>query len=275
VVSSPQETVIEAGKTERHYWRDLWAYRELLLFLAWRDILVRYKQTAIGIAWSVIRPVLTMAVFTVIFGRIANLPSEGVPYPVLVFAAMLPWYFFATAVSEGSNSLVQNANIVSKVYFPRIIIPVSTIAVSLVDFLISLALFAGLMVWYDVLPTMRVLALPAFLLLVLVVSTGLTLWLAALNVRYRDFRYVVPFLVQVGLFLSPVGFSSAVVPDAWRLVYALNPMVGVIEGFRWCLINDYQLDGGELALGVGISLLILTSGFAYFRRTERSMADVI
>jgi lipopolysaccharide transport system permease protein len=275
VASSPLQTIIEAGKTERHYWLDLWTYRELLLFLAWRDILVRYKQTAIGIAWSVIRPVLTMAVFTVVFGRIASLPSEGVPYPVLVFAAMLPWYFFATAVSEGSNSLVQNANIVSKVYFPRIIIPISTIAVSLVDFLISLALFAGLMVWYDVLPTVRVLALPAFLLLVLIVSAGLTLWLAALNVRYRDFRYVVPFLVQIGLFLSPVGFSSAVVPDAWRLVYALNPMVGVIEGFRWCLINDYRLDGGELALGTGISLLILASGFAYFRRTERSMADII
>jgi len=275
VASSPQEIVIEAGRTERHYWRDLWAYRELLLFLAWRDILVRYKQTAIGIAWSVIRPVLTMAVFTVVFGRIANLPSEGVPYPVLVFAAMLPWYFFATAVSEGSNSLVQNANIVSKVYFPRLIIPVSTIAVSLVDFLISLVLLAGLMVWYQVLPTAKVFALPAFLLLVLVVTTGLTLWLAALNVRYRDFRYVVPFLIQVGLFLSPVGFSSAVVPDAWRLAYALNPMVGVIEGFRWCLIDGYRLDAGALALGTGISLLILATGLAYFRRTERSFADVI
>jgi lipopolysaccharide transport system permease protein len=275
MVSSPQEIVIEAGRTERHYWRDLWAYRELLLFLAWRDILVRYKQTVIGIAWSVIRPVVTMVVFTVVFGRIANLPSEGVPYPVLVFAAMLPWYFFATALSEGSNSLVQNANIVSKVYFPRLIIPVSTIAVSLVDFLISLALLAGLMVWYQALPSARVLALPAFLLLVLVVTTGLTLWLAALNVRYRDFRYVVPFLIQVGLFLSPVGFSSAIVPDAWRLAYALNPMVGVIEGFRWCLIDGYRLDAGSLALGTGISVLILATGLDYFRRTERSFADVI
>ena len=275
MVSNPQEIVIEAGRTERHYWRDLWAYRELLLFLAWRDILVRYKQTVIGIAWSVIRPVLTMVVFTVVFGRIANLPSEGVPYPLLVFAAMLPWYFFATALSEGSNSLVQNANIVSKVYFPRLIIPVSTIAVSLVDFLISLVLLAGLMVWYQALPSARVLALPAFLLLVLVVTTGLTLWLAALNVRYRDFRYVVPFLIQVGLFLSPVGFSSAVVPDAWRLVYALNPMVGVIEGFRWCLIDGYRLDAGSLALGTGISVLILATGLDYFRRTERSFADVI
>ena len=275
MVSSPQEIVIEAGRTERHYWRDLWAYRELLLFLAWRDILVRYKQTVIGIAWSVIRPVLTMVVFTVVFGRIANLPSEGVPYPLLVFAAMLPWYFFATALSEGSNSLVQNANIVSKVYFPRLIIPVSTIAVSLVDFLISLALLAGLMVWYQALPSARVLALPAFLLLVLVVTTGLTLWLAALNVRYRDFRYVVPFLIQVGLFLSPVGFSSAIVPDAWRLAYALNPMVGVIEGFRWCLLEGYPLDAGAVALGAGVALMLLASGLAYFRKTERSFADVI
>lgn len=275
MASSPHEIVIEAGRTGRHYWRDLWAYRELLLFLAWRDILVRYKQTAIGIAWSVIRPVLTMAVFTVVFGRIANLPSEGVPYPVLVFAGMLPWYFFATAVTEGSNSLVQSANMISKVYFPQLIVPVSTIAVSLVDFLISLVLLAGLMVWYEVIPSAMVFALPAFLLLVLVVTTGLTLWFAALNVRYRDFRYIVPFLMQVGLFLSPVGFSSAVVPEAWRLVYALNPMVGVIEGFRWCLIDGYRLDAGALALGAAISLLILGSGLAYFRRTERSFADVI
>jgi len=214
-------------------------------------------------------------VFTVVFGRIANLPSEGVPYPVLVFAAMLPWYFFATAVSEGSNSLVQNANIVSRVYFPRLIVPISTIAVSLVDFLISLVLLAGLMVWYQVIPSAKVLALPAFLLLVLVVTAGMTLWLAALNVRYRDFRYIVPFLVQVGLFLSPVGFSSEVVPEAWRLAYALNPMVGVIEGFRWCLIDGYRLDAGALVLCTGISLLILASGLAYFRGTERSFADVI
>jgi lipopolysaccharide transport system permease protein len=275
MATSPHQIVIEAGRTERHYWRDLWVHRELFLFLAWRDILVRYKQTVIGIAWSVIRPVITMAVFTVVFGRIANLPSEAAPYPVLVFAGMLPWYFFATAVTEGSNSLVQSANMISKVYFPRLIVPVSTIAVSLVDFLISLVLLAGLMAWYEVTPSAKVFALPAFLLLVLAVTTGLTLWFAALNVRYRDFRYVVPFLVQVGLFLSPVGFSGAVVPDAWRLVYALNPMVGVIEGFRWCLIGDYRLDAGALALGTAISLLILVSGLSYFRRTERSFADVI
>ena len=275
MASSARETVIEAGGTERRYWLTLWAFRELLLFLAWRDILVRYKQTAIGIAWSVIRPALTMAVFTVVFGRIANLPSGGVPYPVLVFAAMLPWYFFATAVTEGSNSVVQNANLVSKVYFPRLVIPASTIGVSFVDFLISLLLLAGLMAWYQVIPSARILALPIFLLLLLVVTGGLTLWLSALNVRYRDFRYVVPFVVQVGLFLSPVGFSSAVVPESWRLVYAVNPMVGVIEGFRWCLLEGYPLDAGAVALGAGVALAVLVSGFVYFRRTERSFADVI
>jgi lipopolysaccharide transport system permease protein len=267
--------VIEAGRTERHYWRDLWAYRELFLFLAWRDILVRYKQTAIGVVWSVIRPVLTMAVFTAVFGRIARLPSEGTPYPVLVFAAMVPWYFFATAVTEGSNSLIQNANLVSKVYFPRLIVPGSAVAVSLVDFFISLLLLVALMVWYSVAPSPRVLLLPAFLALLLVVSVGLTLWLAALNVRYRDFRYVVPFMIQVGLFLSPVGFSSTVVPETWRLLYAFNPMVGVIEGFRWCLLDNYPLDATALALGTLISAAILGSGVAYFRRVERSLADVI
>ena len=272
---SQQEIVIEAGRAERNYWRDIWQYRELFLFLAWRDILVRYKQTVIGIAWSLIRPVLTMIVFTVVFGRIAKLPSEGVPYPILVFAAMLPWYFFSTAVTEGSNSLLQNANIVSKVYFPRLIVPISVMAVSLVDFLISLLLLAALMAWYQVVPSPRILVLPAFLGLVVMLTLGLTLWLAALNVRYRDFRYVVPFLMQVGLFLSPVGFSGAVVPEGWRLLYSLNPMVGVIEGFRWCLLAGYDLDMKALWLGVVTSLVILGTGVAYFRRTEHSIADVI
>jgi homopolymeric O-antigen transport system permease protein len=275
MANSAKETVIEAGGSERRYWLGLWAYRELFMFLAWRDILVRYKQTAIGIAWSLIRPALTMAVFTVVFGRIANLPSDGVPYPVLVFAAMLPWYFFATGITEGSNSVVQNANLVSKVYFPRLVIPASAIAVSFVDFLISLLLLAGLMAWYQVAPSARILALPAFLILLLVATGGLTLWFSALNVRYRDFRYVVPFLVQVGLFLSPVGFSSAVVPESWRLVYAVNPMVGVIEGFRWCLLEGYSLDARAVALGAGVALALLASGLAYFRSTERTFADVI
>ena len=267
--------VIEAGRAERHYWRDLWTYRELFLFLAWRDILVRYKQTVIGIAWSLIRPVITMIVFTVVFGRIAMLPSEGVPYPILVVAAMLPWYFFSTAVTEGSNSLIQNANVVSKVYFPRLIVPISAVAVSLVDFVISLLLLAVLMAWYQIMPSARVLFLPVFLGLVVILTVGLTLWLAALNVRYRDFRYVVPFLMQVGLFLSPVGFSGVVVSEGWRAVYSLNPMVGIIEGFRWCLLPGYDLDMRAVWFGALISFLILGAGINYFRRTERSIADVI
>jgi|SRR6185295_15705682 lipopolysaccharide transport system permease protein len=275
MASSQREMVIEAGRAERHYWRDLWTYRELFLFLAWRDILVRYKQTAIGIAWSLIRPVITMLVFTVVFGRIAMLPSEGVPYPVLVVAAMLPWYFFSTAVTEGSNSLIQNANVVSKVYFPRLIVPISAVAVSLVDFVISLLLLAVLMAWYQIMPSARVLFLPVFLGLVVILTVGLTLWLAALNVRYRDFRYVVPFLMQVGLFLSPVGFSGVVVSEGWRAVYSLNPMVGIIEGFRWCLLPGYDLDMRAVWFGALISFLILGAGINYFRRTERSIADVI
>lgn len=270
-----KELLIEAGSTEQNYWRSLWAYRELFFFLAWRDILVRYKQTAVGIAWAVIRPVLTMMVFTVVFGRIAQLPSESAPYPVLVFAAMLPWYFFATTVVEGSGSVVQNANMVSKVYFPRLLIPASTLGVGLVDFLISLVLLGAMMAWYGVALTGKALALPAFLLLAGITSGGLMLWFSALNVRYRDFRYVIPFLVQIGLFLSPVGFSSSVVPAAWRTVYALNPMVAVIEGFRWCLIDGYPLFSREVAVGAAVALTILVTGMAYFRSTERSFADVI
>jgi len=273
--TEPFELVIEAGRAERHYWRDLWRFRELLAFLAWRDILVRYKQTVIGVAWSVIRPVLTMVVFTIVFGRIAKLPSDGVPYPVLVFAGMLPWYFFSSAVSEGSNSLIENANIISKVYFPRLIIPIGAVAVSLVDLLISLVLLAILMAWYGVLPTSRVVLLPAFLLLAFAATIGLALWFAALNVRYRDFRYVVPFLLQFGLFISPVGFSTNALPESWRLFYALNPMVGVIEGFRWCLLPDHRLGLAAPALSALVSGLTLWSGVAYFRRTERSFADVI
>jgi lipopolysaccharide transport system permease protein len=268
--------VIEAGRTERHYWRDLWGYRELFFFLAWRDILVRYKQAVIGIAWSVIRPLVTMAIFTVVFGKLAKLPSGGVPYPILVFAAMLPWQFFSTAVLEGSNSLIQNSNIIAKVYFPRIIVPVSIVMVSLVDFLISLVLLFALMVWYQWWPDWRIVALPLFLLLGMAASVGLILWLSALNVRYRDFRYVVPFMIHVGLFLSPVGFSSAIVPEQWRLLYALNPMVGVIDGFRWALLSgEATIYWPSVWLSAFVSAAILASGVRYFRRTERTFADVI
>src|SRR2546423_7461306 len=231
------EIIIEAGRTEGQYWRDLFRYRELFYFLAWRDVLVRYKQTVIGVLWAVIRPFLTMLVFVFIFGRIAKLPSDGVPYPVMVFAAMLPWQLFASSLSEGSNSLITNANLISKVYFPRLIVPASAVIVSFVDFAISLGLLGLLMIWYQVWPGIYLLSLPLFTILALLTSAGAGLWLAALNVEYRDFRYVVPFIVQFGLYLSPVGFSSSIVPERWRLFYSLNPMVGVIDGFRWAISN--------------------------------------
>lgn len=268
--------IIEAGRTERHYWLDLWRYRELFYFLAWRDILVRYKQTVVGIAWALIRPFLTMIVFTVVFGKLAKLPSAGVPYPILVFAAMLPWQFFSNALSEASNSLVGNANLISKVYFPRLIIPASAVITSFVDFLISAVILVGLMVWYGFVPGWRILSLPVFITVAFAAAMGTGLWLTALNVRYRDFRYVVPFIVQVGLYISPVGFSSAIVPDKWRMIYSLNPMVGVIDGFRWAILGSESriyLPGFILSLGVVIGLFIY--GVIYFRKTEKSFADVI
>ena len=270
------ELVIEAGRTEGQYWKDIWHYRELFYFLAWRDILVRYKQTVIGIAWSLIRPLLTMVVFTVIFGKLAKLPSEGVPYPVLVFVALLPWQFFANSFSESSNSLIGNANLLSKVYFPRIILPVSTVIVSLVDFFISFIFLAALMVWYQFLPDWRIITLPFFLILASLASFGFGLWIAALNVKYRDFRYVVPFFIQFGLYVSPVGFSSSIIPGKWRLLYSINPMVGVIDGFRWALLGqNIQLYWPGFLLSIGLTLLVFLSGLRYFRKTERTFADVI
>lgn len=270
------ELIIEAGRTERQYWRDLWRYRELFYFLAWRDILVRYKQTAIGVAWALLRPFLTMVVFTIVFGRLAQLPSEGVPYPILVFAAMLPWQFFASALTEASNSLIINANLISKVYFPRLVIPASAVIVSFVDFLISGLILLGLMVWYNFVPSWRILTLPVFTAIAFAAAIGGGLWLAALNVKYRDFRYVVPFLVQFGLYISPVGFSSSIVPERWRLLYSLNPMVGVIDGFRWAILGGtatLYLPGFWLSLMLVAGLLI--SGLWFFRRVERTFADVI
>lgn len=271
------ELVIEAGRTEAQYFRDLWRYRELFYFLAWRDILVRYKQTAVGVAWALIRPFLTMVVFTVVFGRLANLPSEGnAPYPILVFSAMLPWQFFANALSECSNSLITNANLISKVYFPRLVVPTSAVIVSFVDFLISGIILLGLMAWYNAMPSWRILTLPLFTAIAFVAAMGAGLWLAALNVQYRDFRYVVPFLVQFGLYISPVGFSSAIVPDRWRLLYSLNPMVGVIDGFRWAIIGgEVQLFWPGFLLSLLLVFVLLFTGILYFRRMERTFADVI
>ncbi len=270
------ELIIEAGRTESQYWQDLWRYRELFYFLAWRDILVRYKQTAIGITWALIRPFLTMVVFTVVFGKLAKLDDGSVPYPILVFSALLPWQFFSNALSECSNSLIANSNLLSKVYFPRLIVPTSAIVVSFVDFLISGMILLGLMAWFNFVPSWRILTLPVFILIACAASMGAGLWLAALNVKFRDFRFVVPFIVQFGLYISPVGFASSIVPEQWRLIYSLNPMVGVIDGFRWAILGgNYSLHPLGFTLSILIVFLLLVSGVWYFRKTERFFADII
>jgi lipopolysaccharide transport system permease protein len=271
-----QKLVIEAGRAERHYWRDLWRYRELFYFLAWRDILVRYKQTVVGVAWSLLRPLVTMVVFTILFGRLAKMPSEGVPYSLLVFAGMLPWQFFSNSFAESGSSLVANSNLISKIYFPRLIVPSGAVVVSLIDFLISGVFLAGLMCYYGFLPDWRVLTLPFFILVAFAASLGTGFLISALTVEYRDFRFIVPFVVQFGLYISPVGFSSSIVPEKWRLLYSLNPMVGVIDGFRWALLRGQSplyLPGFYLSLGVVAALLVL--GIWYFRKTEKTFADVI
>jgi lipopolysaccharide transport system permease protein len=269
--------IIEPGRLERNYWLDLWRYRELFRVLAWRDLAVRYKQTVIGVAWAVIRPVLTMVVFTVIFGRIAKLPSDGsAPYPLMVFAGMLPWTFFATGLSEAANSLINNANLISKVYFPRLIVPTATVLVAFVDFLITFSILIVLMAGYHYPPGWQMLVLPAFVLLAFLASMGPALWITALNVKYRDFRYVIPFIVQFGLYVSPVGFSSSVVPTEWRLFYSLNPMVGVIDGFRWCILGGQNpLHLPELATSICVVAFFLWFGIHRFRKTEKSFADLI
>jgi lipopolysaccharide transport system permease protein len=269
--------VLEPGRAERHYWRDLWAYRELFAILAWRDVAVRYKQTVIGIVWAVIRPFLTMVIFTIVFGRLANLPSEGAaPYPLMVFAGMLPWFLVSTVLSDASNSLIGNANLIGKVYFPRIIIPSSSAVVALVDFTINLTILLGLMAWYGFAPGWQIVCLPGFVALAVLASLGPALFLTALNVKYRDFRFIIPFILQFGLYVSPVGFSSAVVPENWRFWYSLNPMVGVIDGFRWCILGgESQLFLPGFLLSLAVVAVLLWYGIAYFRRTEKSFADLI
>jgi len=270
------ELIIEPNRLKKNYWNDLWRFRELFLFLAWRDILVRYKQTIIGLAWSLIRPLLTMIVFTVIFGRLAKLPSEGVPYPILVYAGMLPWQFFSTSFSEASNSLLANSNMLTKIYFPRLIIPASAVIVNFVDFLISFIILIGLMIWYHYVPSWTILYLPLFLVLALLTAMGAGLYVAALNVKYRDFKYIVPFVVQFGLYVSPVGFSSNVVPEKWRLLYSINPMVGVIDGFRWSIIGgNSQIYLPGLMLSIGLIIFLLIFGIWYFRKMEKTFADII
>ena len=276
-MSSNQHTlVLEAGRAERHYWRDLWRYRELFFFLAWRDILVRYKQTVIGIVWALGRPLITMMVFTLVFSKLAKLPSGGVPYPILVFAALLPWQFFSSAFSGAGDSLISNAGMISKVYFPRLVIPASAVIVAFVDFLISIAILVGLMIWYGFAPNLRMLTLPLFIFVAFAAAMGAGLWVAALNVKYRDFRIIVPFVVQFGLYISPVGFSSSIVPEQWRLLYSINPMVGVIDGFRWAILGgNTQLYWPGFLLSLFLVLVILVTGIVYFRKTEKTFADVI
>jgi len=269
--------ILEPGRTERNYWSDLWHYRELFAILAWRDVAVRYKQTVIGVAWALVRPFMTMVVFTVVFGRLAKLPSDGAaPYAVLVFAGMLPWFLFSSILSEASNSLIGNANLISKVYFPRLIVPASSAMVAVVDFGVNLLILFGIMAWYGFMPAWRIVLLPAFVLLAVAASMGPALYVTALNVKYRDIRYIIPFVVQFGLYVSPVGFSSAIVPGEWRFWYSVNPMVGVIDGFRLCVLGgESQLYWPGFLVSLGVVAFFLWFGLSYFRRTERAFADLV
>jgi lipopolysaccharide transport system permease protein len=273
--------VIEAGKTERQYWRDLWQYRELFFFLAWRDVLVRYKQTAIGIAWSVARPLLTMAILTLIFSRVAKVQAPaGVPYALVVFAGMLPWTFFSGALVESSGSLVTNTNMISKIYFPRIIVPASATLAALVDFSITLVLLAILMALYRIAPSVHMVYLPLLIILAVVSSLGPGLIMSAMNVKFRDFRYIVPFITQFGLYISPVPYTSNVfmakLSHTWQVAYSLNPMVAVIDGFRWCILgNSFPINPESFAISLASNLALLWVGVTYFRKLERSFADFI
>jgi lipopolysaccharide transport system permease protein len=272
---------IEAGHAEKHYWRDLWRYRELLLILAWRDVAVRYKQTVAGAAWALLQPLLSMIIMTLVFGKVAGLPSvANAPYAIMVFAALLPWQFFSNALSNASQSVIGNANMISKVYFPRIIIPAGSIVVSLVDFLVSFVILGGLMAWYQFWPTWRMLSLPFFVALGILSAMGPGLLITALTVRYRDFRFLIPFIVQFGMYVSPVAYSSDVVRekfgDAWFLIYSLNPLVCVIEGFRWAILGGTsQFFTAGTGLSFVIAAMLFAGGIGYFRKTERSFADII
>jgi len=274
--SSAGQLLIDAERIDQQYWLDLWRYRELFFFLAWRDLLVRYKQTVVGISWSIVRPLITMLILTVVFGTLSKMPSGGSPYPLLVLCGMLPWNFFSAAISESGNSMVANSSLISKIYFPRLIIGISSVITSFVDFLISALLMVGLMFWYRFIPPVSALLLPLFTLLALGASVGVGLWIAALMVKYRDFRFIVPFIVQFGLYVSPVGFKSSIVPDRFRLLYSLNPMVGIIDGFRWSLLGaQNSLYLPALAISIIEVVAIFISGVLYFRKTERTFADVI
>ena len=269
------DLIIEAGGSSAHYWRDGWRYRDLLVFLTQRDIKVRYKQTALGIGWVVIQAVTQNIVFTFVFGKVAGMSSGGVPYPLLVASAQLPWQFFAAALSGSSASLVSNANLISKVYFPRLIIPLSSLGVATVDFLVVLVLYVGASIWFGRIPSWHWALLPAFILAALVLAFGAGIWFTALSVKYRDFKYIVPFIIQVGVFVSPVGYSASVAPS-WSTLLDLNPLTGVIDAFRWCLLSDGQpFDLHGIGFSIVISAILTLTGLRYFRRMERTFADVI
>ena len=271
------DLIIEPNKTTADFIYELLKYRELFFFMAWRDILVRYKQTVIGIAWSVIRPLLSMIIFTVIFGRVAKLPTEGtVPYPIMVFSALLPWHYFANSMQSSSESLIRASHMVSKIYFPRIILPTSAVLVSAVDFLISFVMLCILMMLYRFVPSLYIVLLPVFFIPATITALGLGYWFSAISVKYRDFRHIMPFMVQFGLYVSPVGFSSSIIPERWRLLYSLNPMVGVIDGFRWCIQGtSASLYPPAFAISLIMSTIVFLSGLRFFRKTEKSFADFI
>lgn len=275
-MSEQRELVIEAGAGNRQYWRDLWQYRELFYFLAWRDLLIRYKQTAIGVAWALIRPLATMLVLTLLFKKIVKVPDDAVPYPVTAYVGVLAWNFFAASLQDAGNSLVTNSNLISKIYFPRMVVPAATVLTTFVDFLIATALLIVLMAWYQVAPSPHVIFFPAFVFLALAAAVGTGMWASALMVRYRDIRFIIPFVIQFGLYLSPIGIKSTLVPEQWRTLYALNPIVGIVDGFRWSILGrDNPLDAKTLLFSIAVTLALLLSGLAYFRKTERTFADVI
>lgn len=274
-----EDLIIEPGGIEKNYWRDLWRYRELFYILSWRDIKVRYKQTVVGAAWGVIRPLLTMLVFTFVFGRVANLAVKGgPPYPIVVFAGLLPWQFFSASLDAASNSMIGNVNLISKVYFPRMIVPASSVITSLVDLGISFGLLAVMMLFYRFVPPIQVIFLPLFVVLAFLISFGVGLFVTALNVKFRDFRYIIPFVIQFGIYVTPVGYSSEVIAQKYseraRFWFSLNPMVGVIDGFRYCIVREPMYWPGFF-LSVGVMLLFLWLGIWYFRKTEKSFADLI
>jgi lipopolysaccharide transport system permease protein len=274
-MATAPELVLEAGRADNHYWRDLWRYRELLFFLAWRDVKVRYKQAVLGAAWAIVQPLVTMVVFTFVFGKLAGMPAGNVPYPLLVLAGLLPWQLFSGAFSGSSGSLVANAHLVSKIYFPRLVVPLSALAVAVIDFAIVLALYAVLAATLGVWPTWRVIFLPAFMLVALMIALGAGLWLTALTVKYRDFRFIVPFLLQVGVFVTPIGYRTDNLPN-WRDMLSLNPLTGVIDGFRWCLLGtDFNFSAQHFAASLLVALMMLGTGLWYFRKTERTFADAI